>query len=109
MKEKGIGSIRMVSLTCNHCGANLDTDIDNLQAFCPFCGAHLFITVSRVMDILKEKGDVREKGLTYKKDMTVVQQPKKSKRFGIGVLIRFAAILILLAAAGALLYFSKTM
>lgn len=84
MKQKGIGKIRMVNLTCTNCGASLDLDIDSLQLYCPFCGNRLMIDVEQMKDILLEKERTKQKGLEYKheKEMTV----EKAKAEGLSIL-----------------------
>lgn len=99
--------IRIVNLICKECGMSLDVDAKHLQTRCPNCGASLLMTVSRVIDILDEKKEIREKGVAYTKDLRVIQGKTKKK---FPRLLRFALLLFiifLLAAAGALLYFGR--
>ena len=67
-------AIKMVSLTCNHCGANLDIDLNNLMVYCPFCGQKLMIDAGQMIDILKEKEKTKQKGLKYERDVSVVNR-----------------------------------
>lgn len=80
MAKKGIGNVRMVSLNCPNCGAGLDADIDNLQAFCPFCGNKLMIDVGQMDDILKEKEKTRQKGLKYQRDISAIKMIGEYKK-----------------------------
>lgn len=43
------------SMKCENCGATLDLDLDNLLAYCPYCGNKLLIDVSQLGQILTER------------------------------------------------------
>lgn len=47
--------MRLVQTTCNKCGAQLDIDLDHLQAFCPYCGDKLLIDFAKLDRVLTEK------------------------------------------------------
>lgn len=63
--------VTMVSLTCVKCGANLDVDIDHLQAYCPFCGTKLLIDVGQMTDILEKKEVTKQKMIKYERDLVL--------------------------------------
>ena len=76
---------KVLSTVCIHCGSTFDQTIDELQVYCPFCGAELMLNVSKVSDILEEKKEIKSKGIKYTKDLKVkVSDPidiqKKKKR-----------------------------
>ncbi|MBP5461596.1 MAG: hypothetical protein J6Y20_05660 [Lachnospiraceae bacterium] len=75
--------IKMVNLTCRHCGMSLDVDAGNLQAYCPNCGNALLITVKQLMDILDEKKEIKQKSIKYVKDVTLVETKRKKNRIDI--------------------------
>lgn len=46
-------------LKCQNCGSHLRVDLDQLQAFCPYCGQKLLIDSEQLGQILKEKEKTR--------------------------------------------------
>ena len=52
-------------MTCDKCGANLDVDLEHLQAYCPYCGAKLLIDVSQMADIINKKEQTKQKEMKY--------------------------------------------
>lgn len=71
--------IRMVSLSCIQCGANLDVDIDHLQAYCPFCGTKLLIDVGQMTDILEKKELTKQKRIKYERDLVLAESVMKHR------------------------------
>lgn len=58
----------IIHLTCQHCGAALEIDSDNLMAYCPHCGQKLLFDVDQIGNILLEKEKTnREKEKTKQK------------------------------------------
>lgn len=53
--------MRLVQTTCNKCGAQLDIDLDHLQAYCPYCGVKLLMDFDKVDIVLTEKERTRRK------------------------------------------------
>lgn len=47
--------MKFQKITCSHCGADLNLDLDHLQAFCPYCGRKLLIDIDQLEVILSEK------------------------------------------------------
>ena len=47
--------MRLVESTCRNCGAQLDIDLDHLQAYCPFCGNKLLMDFEKYDKVLTEK------------------------------------------------------
>ena len=47
--------MRLVQTTCNKCGAQLDIDLDHLQAYCPYCGFRLLMDFDKLERVLSEK------------------------------------------------------
>jgi DNA-directed RNA polymerase subunit RPC12/RpoP len=65
--------MKLVSLTCHNCRAQLDIDLDNLQAKCPYCGAKLMIELERMEEFLTEREKTRR---------TILREQEKTKRMG---------------------------
>ncbi len=63
-----------IELKCNNCGANIELDLENLQAYCPYCGQKLMLEVSSLDQVLKE----REK--TKQAMVKVLQAKEKTKQ-----------------------------
>ena len=51
----------MVNLFCTECGASMDTDLEHIQVFCPFCGHELAVPVGYLNDILETVRTKNEK------------------------------------------------
>jgi len=47
--------MRLVEMICNHCGAELDLNLDRLQVYCPYCGNKLSIDFDGIADVFVEK------------------------------------------------------
>lgn len=47
--------MQLVKMKCNNCDAQLDVDLDNLQAYCPYCGQKLMLDFGQLAWALDEK------------------------------------------------------
>lgn len=47
--------MQLVKMKCNNCDAQLDVDLDNLQAYCPYCGQKLMLDFDQLAWVLAEK------------------------------------------------------
>ncbi|SDZ78936.1 hypothetical protein SAMN05216349_10157 [Oribacterium sp. KHPX15] len=47
--------MQIVKMTCNNCGAHLNVDLDNLSAYCPFCGQKILIDFDTLGMVLAER------------------------------------------------------
>lgn len=47
--------MQLVKIKCNNCDAKIDVNLDDLQAFCPYCGQKLMIDFDQLAWILAEK------------------------------------------------------
>ena len=47
--------MKLTKLICSNCKAQLDVDIDNLLAFCPYCGQKLLFDMDQMEYVLAEK------------------------------------------------------
>ena len=67
-------------MVCEHCGASLNLNTDNLIAFCPYCGHKIIIDIGQLGDLLTEKERTkREEQITYReKEKTERQRQQQS-------------------------------
>ncbi len=63
--------MRLVQTTCKKCGAQLDIDLDHLQAYCPYCGIKLLMDFDKLDKVLTEKEKTRR---------TIELEEQKTKR-----------------------------
>lgn len=63
--------MRLVESTCGNCGAQLNIDLDHLQAYCPFCGKKLLMDFDKLDRVLTEKEKTKR---------TVEQETQQTKR-----------------------------
>ena len=91
--------IRMVNLSCRKCGMSIDFPVDHIDAYCPSCGGPLTITVKQMQDILSEKKNIRQKGVTYETglDFAEDRKPKPESKWA-ALLLIFGALLALVLA-----------
>ena len=52
--------MKIHTMKCVNCSASLDVDIDNLIAFCPYCGQKLLFDVQQLSEILKEREHTKQ-------------------------------------------------
>ena len=86
--------MKVVAFKCNHCGADLDLDLDNLKAKCPYCGRKLMIDLDDLDELLAAKEQTkqaqektsREREKTLRKKMQLEHEEKKD-RFDIKVAV----------------------
>ena len=77
--------MRLVQTTCNKCGAQLDIDLDHLQAYCPYCGFKLLMDFAKLDRVLTEKEKTRravehEEQETKRTQMTYDYESAKQER-----------------------------
>ena len=70
--------MNLVKMTCSNCNANLKIDLDNLQAYCPYCGEKLMIDVEDLGELLKEKEKTKR---TINKEMHRTNRMKLEKEY----------------------------
>lgn len=51
--------MKLFQLTCKNCGAQLNIDLDNLQAYCPFCGQKLMFKFKQMGKVFIEREKTR--------------------------------------------------
>ena len=47
--------MKLIKLKCSNCNAPLEVDIDNLVAYCPYCGQKLLFDLEQMERVLAEK------------------------------------------------------
>ena len=47
--------MNLINLKCSNCNANLELDLDNIQAYCPYCGQKLLFDTDQIGSIITEK------------------------------------------------------
>ena len=100
--------MKLISMICPHCGAQLSIDLDRRQAFCQYCGNTLLVDDENTINInnrivdearLKE-AEVRLKELEYQHEREIRQETirKEQKRsFWISVVVFFVFLFIALS------------
>lgn len=66
--------MRLIETNCKKCGANLEIDLDHLQAYCQYCGAKLSIDIDDLGKFLSEKEKTKQKRIWF------MGQKEKTKR-----------------------------
>ena len=96
--------MRLINLTCSHCGAELQIDADRKQAFCTYCGSKILIEdediqiTNRIIDEARLKeAEIRLKELEYQherelREETLRLEQKKSERIAAIVFLAVLAI-----------------
>lgn len=77
--------MRLVKLSCSNCNAQLNIDLDHLQAFCPYCGQKLMIDFDQLGRVLSEKEKTKrafnkEEEKTKRIQLEHEYQERKEKR-----------------------------
>ena len=96
--------MRLINLTCSHCGAELQIDADRKQAFCTYCGSKILIEdediqiTNRIIDEARLKeAEIKLKELEYQherelREETLRLEQKKSERIAAIVFLAVLAI-----------------
>lgn len=58
-------AVNLIHMKCQNCGANLDIDIDNMMAFCPYCGEKLMIDAEQLCSVLIEREKTKQKEMEF--------------------------------------------
>ena len=105
--------MKLISMLCPHCGAQLTIDMERRQAFCQYCGNTLLVDDENTINInnrivdearLKE-AEVRLKELEYAREMsTTFAKEEKTYKFLILIYIAALAVGYLVAGAGGAAY-----
>ena len=112
--------MKLFSMICPHCGAQLSIDLDRRQAFCQYCGNTLLVDDENTINInnrivdearLKE-AEVRLKELEYQHEREIRQETirkEQKKSFGISVVVfqRLRPFLLIIVIVGCVLLSSR--
>ena len=100
--------MKLISMICPHCGAQLSIDLDRRQAFCQYCGNTLLVDDENTINInnrvidearLKE-AEVRLKELEYQHEREIRQETirkEQKKSFLISVIVFVIFVFITLS------------
>ncbi len=73
--------MKLIKLNCQNCNGMLEVDIDNLIAYCPYCGQKLLFGVEQMNAILKEKEKTkRAQEITKKEQEKTKRSEEATKR-----------------------------
>lgn len=97
--------MKLISMRCPHCGAELSIDMDRRQAFCQYCGNTLLLDDENTININKrivdearlKEAEIRLKELEYQHEREIRQETirKEQKRsFWISVAVFVVVLLI---------------
>ena len=100
--------MRLIEMTCKQCNAQLELNLDHMQAYCPYCGAKLLVDMEHMSDVLLEREktnrqktvrefDIQEKKLDFE------QKQEEEKRNAKGMTIYLVVFSIIVALGWALL------
>ena len=93
--------MRLINLTCEKCGADLELDLDHITAYCPYCGNRLMIDVANLDKILleREKRITAEKELENYKDRTIFDEKRNIKSILLCLLVCCGGMMFVALAA----------
>ena len=57
--------MHLIEMKCDQCGAQLEIDLDHLQAYCPYCGKKLSMDLDRFSKLLLEKEKTQREKLEH--------------------------------------------
>lgn len=77
--------MKLINMQCNSCGAQLDIDLEHLQAFCPHCGQKLMMDFVLLGQVLSEKEKTKrvtklEEELTKRTQMIYEHESKEKDK-----------------------------
>ena len=74
-------SEKLIPLICSNCGGKLDLYLDNMQAFCPYCGEKLLVDINQLGHILseREKTKRRQMDIEAEERMELLKSENKNK------------------------------
>lgn len=104
--------MKLITLTCEKCGASLEVDTDNLMASCPYCGAKMMVEVDDLQQLLLSKEQTKRDEMKYAHETEMKNiEAEESKwynktviKFFIGFIIVFL-VMILIGEVSSYLFF----
>lgn len=97
--------MNLIELKCNNCGASLKLDIDNMMAYCPYCGAKLLVDMAQLGSLLKEreitkreiaKASEKTKQISIEQQTKIAKDKETTKVFIIAFIFIIALVTVLL-------------
>lgn len=84
--------MKLVELTCENCGAQLEVDLDRMIAYCPYCGQKLMINLDRMDTVLAEREKTKrlQMAYTYKER----EAKRKSCMLGKGLFVGLTCLIL---------------
>ena len=108
--------MKLIKMNCNNCGAQLDIDLDNLNAYCPYCGKKLLISIDQLGSVLAErertKRTLGKEEYKIKREQILCdhisrEEDKAWKRRVIGVIAGITGIVVLFLVVYILRWFNS--
>lgn len=90
----------LLDMECNSCGASISLDVDNLIAFCPYCGNKLMVDPIAFRDLLVEREKTKRLEMQFNHEKEMVDAVSSRKSAKNKSLIIAAAIGLILLVAG---------
>ena len=91
-------------MKCQNCGADIHLDLDNLIAFCPYCGAKLLVDPIAFKEVLVEKERTKRVAMKYdhEKEVYAASEKRNKKIVKLKIVIgSIGAICVFIGCAGA--------
>lgn len=87
----------ILNVKCSGCGASVEVDLDNLKAFCPYCGNKLQMNIEDLSSVLIKKEETKQKKeeLEYQERKEIRNEKDGKKVFGIIGLVTLGIWLLL--------------
>ena len=93
--------MNLIKLSCQNCNGQIDVDVDNMMAYCPYCGQKLMFDLDQMDLVLAEKEKTkreqeRTKQLQIKQEYSEkkeIRDNKSASRILIGCLVLYIALM----------------
>lgn len=95
--------MRIIKATCQNCHANLEIDLDNFQANCPYCGGSYLIESEQMSQALKEKEITKRLEIVQKTNRIKAKEENKPILY---CFLFMALVLLGLGISGLFMHFS---
>jgi DNA-directed RNA polymerase subunit RPC12/RpoP len=92
--------MNIIKMKCSHCGANLELDLDNLMAYCPYCGEKLLIDVGQLKDVLVEREKTKQREVDVKLKALDNEREANDNRYWLILIIICFTVMGIMAIAG---------
>lgn len=72
--------MELIKLSCQNCNAQLEIDLDNLQAFCPFCGQKLLFDLKQMELVLAAKEKTKREQEKTKREQEITKRVQEKTK-----------------------------